>query len=86
MRALGYFRVDAISQVEGRTKTLVDFHNEFETYCDLYLHQPVRTFGDLNAGSDLIYTPSMSSWSTTSRNRARTSWSPYLTPAIWEAT
>ena len=55
MRALGYFRVDAISQVEGRARTLVDFHNEFETYCDLYLHQPVRTFGDLNAGGDGIY-------------------------------
>ena len=55
MRALGYFRVDAISQVEGQIKTLVDFHEEFETYCDLYLHQPVKTFGDLDAGGDGIY-------------------------------
>jgi len=55
VRALGYFRVDAITQVEDRTKTLDDFHNEFEIYCDLYLHQPVKTFGDLNAGDDGIY-------------------------------
>ena len=44
-----------MTQVEGHTKTLVDFHNEFETYCELNLHQPVRTFGDLNAGGDGIY-------------------------------
>lgn len=55
MRALGYFRLDAISQVEGRVKTVADFNHEFETYCDLYLHQPVKTFGDLNAESDGIY-------------------------------
>lgn len=55
MRALGYFRANAATQVDGRIKTLDDFHNEFETYCDLYLHQPVKTFGDLNAGDDGIY-------------------------------
>ena len=50
MRALGYFRVDAITQVEGQAKSLVDFENDFVTYCELNLHQPVKTFGDLNAG------------------------------------
>ena len=55
MRALGYFRANATTQVDGRIKTLDDFHNEFEIYCDLYLHQPVKTFGDLNAGDDGIY-------------------------------
>lgn len=55
MRALGYFRVDAITQVEGEAKALVDFETDFETYCDLNLHQPVKTFGDLNAGGDGEY-------------------------------
>ena len=55
MRALGYFRADAITQVEGQTKSLADFENEFVTYCEVNLHQPVETFGDLNAGGDGIY-------------------------------
>ena len=55
MRALGYFRVDASTQVEGRAKTVVDFESDFETYCVRNLHQPVKTFGDLNAGGAGTY-------------------------------
>ena len=52
MRAIGYFRVDAGTQVEDHANTLVDFESDFETYCELNLHQPVKTFGDLDAGVD----------------------------------
>ena len=61
MRALGYFRIDAGTQglsngeVEGQAKSLSDFESDFETYCELNLHQPVKTFGDLNAGGDRTY-------------------------------
>ena len=52
MRAIGYFRADAGTQVEDHANTLVDFESDFETYCELNLHQPVKTFGDLDAGVD----------------------------------
>ena len=55
MRALGYFRVDATARVNGQAKSPVDFENEFVTYCELNLHQPVKVFGDLNAGSNGVY-------------------------------
>ncbi len=55
MRALGYFRVDAVSQVEEQAKSLADFENEFVTYCEINLHQLVKTFGDLNASGEGTY-------------------------------
>ena len=55
MRALGYFRVDASTQVEGRAKTLADFESDFVTYCEVNQHQPVKAFGELNAGGDGDY-------------------------------
>ena len=55
MRALGYFRADATARVNGQTKSLVDFENDFVTYCEFNLHQPVKVFGDLNAGSNEVY-------------------------------
>ena len=55
MRALGYFRVDATARVNGPAKSPVDFENDFVTYCELNLHQPVKVFGDLNVGSNRVY-------------------------------
>ena len=52
MRALGYFRADATAQAGDRSKNLVDFEYDFLKYCDLNVHQPVRTFGDLTADGD----------------------------------
>ncbi len=48
MRALGYFRVDAYTQAFGETKTLVEFEQDFLDYCHTNVHQPIRTFGDLD--------------------------------------
>ena len=55
MRALGYFRVDAATQVGRQPMSLSDFEADFIDYCDLNVHQPVRTFGDLAADSDGRY-------------------------------
>lgn len=55
MRAIGYFRTDASTQITGQTKSSIDFRDDFAEYCDLNLHQQIKTFGDLNASGDGRY-------------------------------
>lgn len=52
MRAIGYFRTDAVTQKMGPTKSSIEFQEDFIEYCDINLHQQVRCFGDLNASGD----------------------------------
>jgi DNA invertase Pin-like site-specific DNA recombinase len=53
MQAIGYFRADAVTQKSGPGRSAIAFEEDFREYCDLNLHQPIKTFGDLNAsGSD----------------------------------
>ena len=55
LRAIGYFRADAPTQADGRTKNLEDFEADFLDYCDLNVHQPVETFGDARVSDDGRY-------------------------------
>ena len=55
MRALGYFRVDAETQVDGAWKSVQDFEEEFAEYCYLNLHQQIETFGDIGPSDDGSY-------------------------------
>ena len=55
MRAIGYFRADANTQKNGAVKSSIDFRDDFAEYCDLNLHQQIKTFGDLNASGDGRY-------------------------------
>ena len=55
MRALGYFRVDAETQVDGAWKSVQDFDKDFDEYCFLNLHQSIETFGDLGPSEDGSY-------------------------------
>ena len=48
MRTLGYFRENAHTQAFEDPKTLADFEEDFLDYCHDNLHQPIRTFGDLD--------------------------------------
>jgi len=56
MRAIGYFRADAITQKTGPGKSSLDYRDDFAEYCELNLHQQIKTFGDLNASGDGSYT------------------------------
>ncbi len=55
MQAIGYFRADAPTQKPGPRKSLIAFEEDFRQYCDLNLHQPIKTFGDLNASGSGDY-------------------------------
>ena len=55
MQAIGYFRADAVTQRSGPRRTLIAFEEDFREYCDLNLHQPIKTFGDLNASGSGDY-------------------------------
>ena len=55
MQAIGYFRADAVTQRSGSRRTLIAFEEDFREYCDLNLHQPIETFGDLNASGSSDY-------------------------------
>ena len=55
MRAIGYFRADAPTQANGNAKRLEDFETDFLDYCDLNVHQPVKTFGDAEVSEDGAY-------------------------------
>ena len=55
MRAIGYFRADAPTQTNGKSKSLEDFETDFQDYCDLNVHQPVKTFGDAEVSDDGKY-------------------------------
>ena len=55
MRAIGYFRADAITYTIGPGKSSLDFRDEFAEYCEVNLHQQIKTFGDLNASGDGSY-------------------------------
>ncbi len=55
MRAIGYFRADANTQKNGAAKSSIDFRDDFAEYCDLNLHQQIKTFGDLNASGNGRY-------------------------------
>ena len=55
MRAIGYFRADAITYTIGPGKSSLDFRDEFAEYCEVNLHQQIKTFGDLNASGDGRY-------------------------------
>ena len=55
MQAIGYFRADAVTQQTGLRRSLIAFEEDFREYCDLNLHQPIKTFGDLNASASSDY-------------------------------
>ena len=55
MQAIGYFRADAVTLSSGPTRSLIAFEEDFRKYCDLNLHQPIKTFGDLNASGSGDY-------------------------------
>ena len=55
LRTIGYFRADAPTRPDGRTKSLEDFESDFLDYCDLNVHQPVKTFGDARVSDDGRY-------------------------------
>ena len=53
MQAIGYFRTNAPPSQSEPVPSQFEFEEAFNEYCDLFFHQPVKTFGDLNAsGSD----------------------------------
>ena len=55
MRALGYFRLNATTQLEEVGKTSENFEEDFAEYCFLNLHQDIETFGDLGPLDDGRY-------------------------------
>ena len=55
MQAIGYFRADAVTQISGPRRSVLAFEEDFREYCDLNLHQPITTFGDLNASGSRDY-------------------------------
>lgn len=55
MRAIGYFRADAITQTTGPRKSSLEFQDDFAKYCDWNFHQRIKIFADLNASGDGEY-------------------------------
>jgi len=55
MQAIGYFRADALTLKPEPGRSFVSFQEDFLEYCDLNLHQPIKTFGDLNASGSGDY-------------------------------
>ena len=54
MRAIGYYRADAPTS-NGDGKGAEDYEADFLYYCDLNVHQPVKTFGDAEISDDGNY-------------------------------